>query len=52
MALTPAEYEARRRRLEADAEDARKALNAARRRYETICDELAALRRAQNQAGQ
>ncbi|MFI5985092.1 hypothetical protein ACIBEA_30025 [Streptomyces sp. NPDC051555] len=51
MALTTAEYEARRRRLEADAEDARKALAAARSRYDAICGELVALRRAQNQAG-
>lgn len=51
MPLTAAEYEARRRQLEAEAEDARKALNAARSRYDAICDELAALRRAQNQAG-
>ena len=48
--LSPAEYEARRRRLEADAEDARKALSTARRRYEALCDELAELRRAQNKA--
>lgn len=50
MVLAPAEYEALRRRLEADAEDARKALNAARRRYDAICDELTELRRAQNKA--
>lgn len=39
-----------RRRLEADAEDARKALNAARARYDKICAELDELRRAERAA--
>lgn len=36
--------EERRRRLEADAEDARKALQRAQALFESICDELVELR--------
>lgn len=43
-AMTPEEYEDRRRRLEADAEDAKKALWNARAHYEQICEELRNLR--------
>ena len=42
--LTPDEYEARKRRLEADAEDAKKALQNAKARYDAICEELRNLR--------
>jgi hypothetical protein len=42
--LTSDEYEARRRRLEADAADAKKTLQNARARYEQICEELRNLR--------
>ncbi|MFD7995537.1 hypothetical protein [Streptomyces mexicanus] len=42
--MTREEYEEKRRRLSEDAEDARKALNRARARYEQITDELRDLR--------
>ncbi|MFF8784862.1 hypothetical protein [Streptomyces sp. NPDC015125] len=42
--MTREEYEEKRQRLSADAEDARKALNRARSRYEGITDELRDLR--------
>ncbi|WP_264925677.1 AlpA family transcriptional regulator [Streptomyces sp. A012304] len=42
--MTHEEYEDRRRRLEADAADARKALNQARAVYDGICEELRDLR--------
>ncbi|MFJ6729385.1 hypothetical protein ACIQPQ_31235 [Streptomyces sp. NPDC091281] len=42
--MTRDEYEAQRRRLEADAEDARNTLNRARVTYDTICNQLRALR--------
>lgn len=42
--MTREEYEEKRRRLMADAEDARKALNRARAVYDRICDELHGLR--------
>lgn len=38
--LTPDEYEARRRRLEADFADAKKALQNARGNFDRIADEL------------
>jgi len=42
--MTREEYEERRRRLEADAADAKKTLNRARAVYDGICDELRNLR--------
>jgi hypothetical protein len=42
--MTQAEYEDRRRRLEADAADAKKTLNNARARYEQITNELRDMR--------
>lgn len=42
--MTREEYEDQRRRLEADAEDARKTVVNARANYERICDELNELR--------
>ncbi|MFJ6566665.1 hypothetical protein ACIQNU_04545 [Streptomyces sp. NPDC091292] len=42
--MTREEYEEKRRRLEADAEDAKKAYNRARAVYDGICDELRNLR--------
>lgn len=42
--MTEEEYEERRSRLSADAEDARKALNKARARYDEITDALRDLR--------
>lgn len=51
--MTRQEYEERRRRLEADAEDARKAYIRARSVYNGICEELRSLRldwREQQQA--
>jgi hypothetical protein len=42
--------EDRRRRLEADAEDARKALQRARARFEGLCDELVELQREEQGA--
>jgi hypothetical protein len=42
--MTRDEYEEKRRRLEADAEDAKKAYNRARAVYDGICDELRNLR--------
>lgn len=44
MAMTEEEYEEKRRRLSADAEDARRALNRARSLYDGITDELRNLR--------
>ena len=43
-------FEERRRRLKADAEDARKTLNRAQRHYDSLRDELAALRRGEMEA--
>lgn len=40
------------RRLEADIEDARKALAAARLRFDRLCDEYAALKRAEHEEAQ
>lgn len=42
--MTREEYDEKCRRLEADAEDARKALNRARTVYGKACDELRDLR--------
>ncbi|MFE2346438.1 hypothetical protein [Kitasatospora cineracea] len=42
--LTTAELDERERRLNADAEDAKKALWKARSRYDAICDELRDIR--------
>ncbi|NED31088.1 hypothetical protein [Streptomyces sp. SID8499] len=42
--LTQEEYEEKRRRLEADAESARKALNRARAVYDRVCTDLTNLR--------
>lgn len=42
--MTREEYEEKRRRLEADAADAKKTLNRARAVYDGICDELRNLR--------
>lgn len=42
--MTREEYEAKRRRLEADAVDAKKAYINAKSRYDGICDELRNLR--------
>lgn len=42
--MTEEEYENRRRRLEADIADAKKAYNAARARFDDLCDELRNLR--------
>lgn len=44
MAISEEEYEAKRERLEADVEDARKAHVRARSRYEQLSDELRNLR--------
>ncbi|MFF7335470.1 hypothetical protein [Streptomyces sp. NPDC008150] len=43
-ALTQERYEEQRRRLEADAEDARKAYNKAKARYDGVCEEMRELR--------
>lgn len=40
------------RRLEADIEDARKALAAAKARFDSLCDEYAALKRAEREEAQ
>lgn len=42
--MTEEEYEEKRRRLSADAEDARKALNRARSTYDRITEEIRDLR--------
>ncbi|WP_369212716.1 hypothetical protein [Streptomyces flavofungini] len=42
--MTRDEYEEKRRRLEADADNAKKALTRARAMYDGICDELRNLR--------
>lgn len=42
--------EARRRRLEADIADAKKTLNRAQRHFDSLCNELAALRREEMEA--
>ncbi|EGE40749.1 hypothetical protein GTY83_06850 [Streptomyces sp. SID4928] len=42
--MTSEEYEEKRRRLEADAADAKKTLNRARSVYDGICEELRNLR--------
>ena len=42
--LTEEEYEERQRRLEEDIEDARKAFNAARSRWDQLCEEARELR--------
>ncbi|MFK4801659.1 hypothetical protein ACI3K5_23630 [Streptomyces sp. MPA0124] len=44
MTMTREEYEEKRRRLEADAADAKAAYNRARALYDGICDELRNLR--------
>lgn len=44
MPMTREEYEEKRRRLEADAADAKAAYNRARVLYDGICDELRNLR--------
>lgn len=52
--MTEEEYKQKRRRLEVDAKDARKALNRARTVCEGICEELRSLRiewREQQKAG-
>lgn len=47
--MSAEERAALRRRLEADAEDARKALQKAQAHFNRICDELAALGRAERE---
>jgi predicted nucleic acid-binding Zn-ribbon protein len=42
--LSEAEYEKQMRRLQANAEDARKALSRAQANFDAICEEMAALR--------
>ncbi|OKI16554.1 hypothetical protein [Streptomyces sp. CB03911] len=42
--LTPAEWDERERRLDADINDARKALNAARNHFDQLCEERREMR--------
>jgi predicted nucleic acid-binding Zn-ribbon protein len=42
--VTREEYDDRMRRLEANAEDARKSLQRAQANFDSICEEMAALR--------
>lgn len=42
--MTREEYEEQMRRLEANAEDARKALQRAQANFDSICEEMAGLR--------
>ncbi|MET8694746.1 hypothetical protein ABZV65_19635 [Streptomyces bauhiniae] len=42
--MTEEEYQDRKRRLEADIEDARKAFNKARSRYDQLCEDARELR--------
>ena len=45
-----ASFEERQRRLKADAEDARKTRNRAQQHYDSLCNELAALRSEETEA--